>query len=87
LSDPLIEAFKKGLPDCRPRIPRAQIRTPYGLATPIACANCGNPAGYAFGNVEHLFYLCDRCDHHGTGLDLPVVDLDRLSAAAKEGGG
>ena len=61
-------------PDCRAKFNRGQIRTPMGLATPYYCANCGEFAGYVVGAVEGFFYLCNGCDKHGTGLDLPIVD-------------
>jgi len=74
-----------GLPDCRSREQRGQIRTPFGLASPVYCASCGRMNGYTFADTAHLFYLCNDCDEYGAGLDLPVVDPGTV--AAVKGGG
>jgi len=74
-----------GLPDSRTREQRGQIRTPHGLATPVYCVNCGKAQGYTYASTEFMFYLCDDCDKHGTGLDLPVVDERAVRDAARGG--
>lgn len=66
--------LRRVVPDSRPRERRGEIRTPHGNASPIYCANCGKFAGYCFAATDFMFYLCDGCDHAGTGIDLPVVD-------------
>jgi hypothetical protein len=74
--DPLMEAVKKLLPDSRTRQQKGSIRTPFGEAYPVFCANCGKDCGYTFASTEFMFYLCEGCDVHGDGLDLPVVSED-----------
>jgi hypothetical protein len=76
-----LELLKKALPDSRSTARRGEIRTPLGNASPIYCANCGAFAGYTFVNTEFMFYLCEGCDHHGTGLDLPIVDEATVQTA------
>lgn len=76
-----IEALKKALPDSRSAARRGEIRTPHGNASPVYCANCGKFKGYTFASTEFMFYLCDDCDRHGTGLDLPIVDEQTARAA------
>lgn len=61
-------------PDCRSREQRGQIQTPFGLATPVFCANCGKKSGYVFADTSYYFHLCNDCDPHGRGLDVPIVD-------------
>jgi hypothetical protein len=63
-----------GLPDSRPRDQRGQIRTPRGNATPVFCANCGKPAGFAYVSTEFIIFICDACEQAGGALTLPVVD-------------
>lgn len=65
-----------GAPDCRPKDQRGQIRTPHGLATPVFCANCGMPNGFAYVDTSHIFYLCNDCEEKHGLLDLPTVDED-----------
>lgn len=77
-----LDALKKALPDSRSVAQRGEIRTPHGNAVPIYCASCGTFAGYTFVNTEFMFYLCDGCDHHGSGLDLPIVDEATVKTVA-----
>lgn len=83
--DPMMEAVKKALPDARSRERRGEISTPLGTATPIHCANCGRFAGYTFAQTEFMFYLCEGCDKHGTGIELPIVDPDEIKAITQGG--
>lgn len=78
MTDRLIELHKRALPDSRTRELRGSIRTPFGEAQPVYCANCAKFKGYVFVATEFMFYLCDDCDVHGTGVDLPVVPADEI---------
>lgn len=65
------------IPDSRPRERRGEFRTPAGIdASPVYCANCGKPSGYAYVSTDFILYLCDECEKVGGGLPLPVVDED-----------
>ena len=63
---------------------RGVIRSPFGNLTPFYCASCGRFAGYVFGDVQGVTYLCAACDRYGTGFDLQLID--ESTARAIQGG-
>jgi hypothetical protein len=80
MNDPILEAAKKVIPDSRATNDVGALRTPFGMARRVFCANCGKFSGYCFADTTHLMYLCECCDKHGSGLDIPVVDPQEIEA-------
>jgi hypothetical protein len=73
-NESLFAAWRKLLPDGRPRMARGQIMSPMGLITRIFCSSCGTGMGGVYGDPQHAVLLCDRCHAtHGGLPDVPSV--------------